>query len=163
MTLQTLLSLTVWPLPWSSLPWIPLYWKKVKVLVAQSCPTLCDPMDCSPPGSSVHGLLQARTLEWVAISLFRASSWPGDRTQVSCIAGRFCFVWASREAHAPLLPHLIISSMSGSPILLSLLRFFIQFPCFFFFFFFYRFVSLTLISVLNPRRVFLSANSRYTR
>ena len=40
------------------------------VLVAQSCPTLCDPMDYSPPGSSVHGILQARILEWVAISFF---------------------------------------------------------------------------------------------
>ena len=42
--------------------------KKVKELVSQSCLTLCNPMDCSPPGSSVHGILQARTLEWVAIS-----------------------------------------------------------------------------------------------
>ena len=41
--------------------------------VAQSCPTLCNPMDCSPPGSSVHGLLQARILGWVAISYFRGS------------------------------------------------------------------------------------------
>ena len=41
---------------------------KVKVLIAQSCPTLCDPMGYSPPGSSVHGILQARILEWVAIS-----------------------------------------------------------------------------------------------
>ena len=46
--------------------------------VAQSCPTLCDPMDCSPPGSSIHGILQARTLEWVAISFSRRSSWPRD-------------------------------------------------------------------------------------
>ena len=42
-----------------------------QVLVAQSCPTLCDPMDCSPPGSSVHGIFQARILEWVAISFSR--------------------------------------------------------------------------------------------
>ena len=47
--------------------------QKVKVLVAQSCPTLCDPMDCSPPGS-VHGILQARILEWVAIPFSRGSS-----------------------------------------------------------------------------------------
>jgi len=44
------------------------------VLVTQSCPTLCDPMDCSPPGSSVHGILQARTLEWVAILFSRGFS-----------------------------------------------------------------------------------------
>ena len=49
---------------------------------------LCDPMDCSLPGSSVHGVFQARVLEWVAISFFRGPSWPSDRTQVSCIAGR---------------------------------------------------------------------------
>ena len=46
---------------------------KVKVLVAQSCLTLCNPMDCSPPGSSVHGILQARILVWVAVSSFRGS------------------------------------------------------------------------------------------
>ena len=59
------------------------------VLFAQSCPTLCDPMDCSLPGSSVHGILQARILEWVAISFSRGSSQPRDQTRVSCIAGRF--------------------------------------------------------------------------
>ena len=56
--------------------------------VAQSCPTLCDPMDCSLPGFSVHGIFQARVLEWVAISFSRGYSWPRDWTQVSCIAGR---------------------------------------------------------------------------
>ena len=65
---------------------------------AQLCLTLCDPMDCSLPGSSVHGILQARILEQVAISFSRGSSWPRDRTQVSCIAGRFFTVWATREA-----------------------------------------------------------------
>ena len=53
------------------------------VKVAQSCPTLCDPMDCSPPGSSVCGILQARILEWVAISFSRGSSQSRDRTPVS--------------------------------------------------------------------------------
>ena len=48
----------------------------VVVLVAQSCPTLCDPMDCDPPGSSVHGILQARILEWVAVLFSRESSRP---------------------------------------------------------------------------------------
>ena len=56
--------------------------------VTQSCPTLCDPMDCSLLGSSLHGILQARVLEWVAISFSRGSSRPMDRTQVSRIAGR---------------------------------------------------------------------------
>ena len=58
--------------------------------VAQSRLTLGDPMDCSLPGFSVHGIFQARVLEWVAISFSKGSSWPRDRTQVSCIAGR-CF------------------------------------------------------------------------
>ena len=53
----------------------------VYVLVAQLCPTLCHPMDCSPPGSSVHGILQARTLEWVAIPLSRGSSQPKNQTR----------------------------------------------------------------------------------
>ena len=48
----------------------------------QSCPTLCDPMDCSPRGSSVHGILQARILEWIAISFSRGSSWPRDGTRI---------------------------------------------------------------------------------
>ena len=64
-----------------------LGWKKKwKVSVAQSCPTLCDPMDSSLPGSSVHGVLQARILEWVAIFSSRGSSWPRDRTSLSHIA-----------------------------------------------------------------------------
>ena len=54
---------------------------------AQSCPTFCEPMDCTPPGSSVHGILQARMLEWVAISFSRGSSQPRNRTRMSCIAG----------------------------------------------------------------------------
>ena len=66
--------------------------------VAQLCPILCNPMDYSPPGFSIHGIFQARVLEWVAISFSRGSSWPRDRTQVSCIAGRCFTVWATREA-----------------------------------------------------------------
>ena len=62
---------------------------KVKVLVAQLCLTLCDPMNYSLPGSSVHGNLQARILEWIAIPFSRGSSRPRNHTLVSCIAGRF--------------------------------------------------------------------------
>ena len=70
------------------------WWKglrdtKVKVKVKSlSHIRLCDPVDCSPPGSSVHGILQARILEWVAISFSRGSSRPRDQTQISRIAGR---------------------------------------------------------------------------
>ena len=58
------------------------------VSVAQACPALCDPVDCSLPGSSVHGILQARVLEWVAISFSRGPSQARDRAWVSLIAGR---------------------------------------------------------------------------
>ena len=58
----------------------------VCVLVAQSCPTLWDSMDCSPPGSSVYGILLARVLEWVAISSSRGSSQPRDQTHVYCVS-----------------------------------------------------------------------------
>jgi len=70
----------------------------VCVLVTQSCLILYDPMDCSSPGFSVHGILQARILEWVAVLFSRGLLQPRDRTQVSCIAGRFFTIWASREA-----------------------------------------------------------------
>ena len=72
-------------------------------LVAQSCLTLCNPTDCSPPGSSVHGILQARMLEWVAMPSSRGSSQPRDRTQISCIVGRFFTIQTTKEVpkHAP--------------------------------------------------------------
>jgi len=56
--------------------------------VAQSCPTLFDPMDCNVPNSSIHGIFQARVWEWVAISFSRGSSQPRNQTQVSHIVGR---------------------------------------------------------------------------
>ena len=59
---------------------------KVKVLVVQSCPTLCDPMACNPPGSSVHEILQAGILEWVAMPFSRGSSRPRDQTRVSYVS-----------------------------------------------------------------------------
>ena len=67
--------------------------------VAQSCLTLCDPVDWSPPGSSVHGVLQARILEWVAISFSKGSSQPRNRSHVSHGAGRRFNLWATREVH----------------------------------------------------------------
>ena len=63
--------------------------------VAQLCPTLCDPVDCSLPGSSIHGILQARILEWVTISFSRGSSQPRDQTWVSRIGGRCFNLWTS--------------------------------------------------------------------
>ena len=85
-----------------------LFWWHWISEVTQSCPTLCDPMDCSPPGSSIHGILQARILGggrggWVAISFSRGSSQPRDLTQVSRIAGRHFNLWATRNP-SPIWP-----------------------------------------------------------
>ena len=76
-------------------------------LVTQACLTLWDPMDCSPLGSSVHGLLQARILEWVAISFSRESSQVKDRKWFSCTAGRLFTHWVTREAHDQPRQHII--------------------------------------------------------
>ena len=69
-------------------------------LVAQLCPTLCNPKDCSPPGFSINGILQARILKWVAISFSRGSSCPRDRTRISCLSRQTLSHWASREVQA---------------------------------------------------------------
>ena len=79
----------------------------MKVKVTQSCPTLCNSMNYSLPGSSVLGLLQARILEWVAIPFSRGSSLPRDLPRVSWFAGRSFTVWATREAPSLFLPLLI--------------------------------------------------------
>ena len=71
----------------------------VPCLVTQLCPTLCDPTDCSPPGSSVHGVLQARILSGLPFPSPGRSSRLRNQTQVSCIAGRLFTDWAMREAH----------------------------------------------------------------
>ena len=85
-----------WVLHWPPISHLsPSPWKSERV--AQLCPILCDPMDYSLPGSSVHGILQARILEWVVISFSRGSFQPRNRTQVSCTAGRFFTLWATRE------------------------------------------------------------------
>ena len=71
--------------------------------VTQSCPTLWNPMDCSLPGSSVHGIFQAIVLEWIAISFSRGSSQPRDWTWVSRIVDRLFTIWATREVLCPCL------------------------------------------------------------
>ena len=81
------------------------------VLVVQLCQTLCDPKDCIPPGSSVHGILQARILEWVANAFARGSSQPRDQTQVSWIVGGFFTVWTTREA--PWSRHYDLNVLTG--------------------------------------------------
>ena len=71
---------------WTKSLWRGFPWALYKVLVIQLCRTLCEPMDCSSLGSSVHGILQARVLEWVVIPFSRGSSWSRDQNLVSCIA-----------------------------------------------------------------------------
>ena len=82
--------------------------------VTQSCPILCDPVGRSPPGFSIHGIFQARVLEWVAISFSRRSSRPRDWTWVSCIAGRRFTLWATREAGGPKDPSKSMCSRSSA-------------------------------------------------
>ena len=84
--------------------------------VTQSCPTLCDPMDCSLPGSSVHGIFQARVLEWVAICFSSGSSQPRNQTWVSFIVGR-CFYHLSHQG-SPYIKEILqepCCQASGSP------------------------------------------------
>ena len=75
-----------------------LYWYLFESEVVQLCLTLCDPMDYSLSGSSIHGIFQARVLELVAISFSRGSSQLRDQTQVSCTADRRFTIWVTREA-----------------------------------------------------------------
>ena len=87
----------------------------------QSCLTLCDPMDYSPPGSSVPGILQTRILEQIAMPSSRGSSWTRDQTCVSCIAGGFFIIWATRDAH-PLSHRRCKSTLHKNSIILMALK-----------------------------------------
>ena len=87
-------------------------WKKVKLLVTQSCLTLCDPKNCSPSGPSVHGILQARILAWVASPFSRGSSWSRDWTCVSSIEAWFFIIWAIRKAQIYVHTHVCMPAQS---------------------------------------------------
>ena len=102
---------------------MPFTYLLMKVLVVQLCLTLCNPMDSSLPGSSVHGMLQARILEWVANSFSRGSSRPRDWTQVSGIAGRFFTVWATREAWSSLFFSINVLLLSSYTFCISFVKF----------------------------------------
>ena len=84
----------------------------------------CDPTDCSLPGSSVHGILQARILEWDTISFSRGSSWPRNPTWVSCIAGRVLINW---DSILPYFSHLLLKTFYPVFLRLSFLVFFSPF------------------------------------
>ena len=78
---------------WDEVGFPPEKWvsRAAKILVrvcsfTESCPALCNPMDCIPPGASVHGILQAKILEWVPMSFFRGSSQPRDKIHISCVS-----------------------------------------------------------------------------
>ena len=102
-TYQQIRETQQWPQDWKRSVFIPILKKgnaeecSSENEVAQSCPTLCDPLDCSLQGFSIHGFLQARIQEWVTIFFSRGSSQPRDRTQVSCIVGRHFNLWATRK------------------------------------------------------------------
>ena len=86
----------------------------VCVLVTPLCPTLCDPIDCSLPGPSVHGILQARILEWLLCPSPGESPQPRDWTWVSCITGRFFIIWATREVRYSVQCIIINTEFGGS-------------------------------------------------
>ena len=97
------------------------------VLALQSCLTLCDPTVCSQPGSSVHGILQARILEWVSIPFSRGSSWPRDWTQVSYIASRFSTTWATGEAHYKQFRDIVIFRSISFFLMTPLVHFYLKY------------------------------------
>ena len=82
--------------------------------VAKLCLTICDPMDCSPPSSSVHGVFQARILEWVATSSSRGSSQTRDWTRISCTGRWILYHWATREAQLVTIPESSEPDETGS-------------------------------------------------
>ena len=86
--------------------------------VTQSCTTLCNPVDWSLTGSSVHGIFQATVLEWVAISSSRGSFWPRNETRVPRIAGRHFTLWATREARKS---DILYPLLNYSPLLMGCL------------------------------------------
>ena len=93
-----------WCLLMPSLPtWVKSHTRHLHLMteseVTQSCPPLCDPMVCSLPGSHVHGIFQARVLDWIAISFPRGSSRPRDRSWVSCIANRCFYCLSHQRSH----------------------------------------------------------------
>ena len=114
------LFVTLWTVAHQVLLSMRFFWQEYwKVLVSQSCPTLCDRMDCSLPGSSVHGLLQAGMLEWVSVSYCRGSSWPGGWTCASCIGRRIldhqCHHASVTEKYNPKVTGVRSLSREGPP------------------------------------------------
>ena len=99
----------------------------MRAKLLQSCSTLCDPMDCSPPGFSVHGILQARILEWVAMLSSRGSSWPRDQTCISFVSctGRQV-LYHSHHLRGPSLSQILIVEVNPQISLIYLRGDFVQ-------------------------------------
>ena len=106
---------------WSGLPLPSPFIAIAKSL--QSCPTLCDPMDCSSPGSSVHGILQVRILGWVAVPFSGGSSQPRDQTWVSCIDRQILYHWATWEARLSRLATIVLPLIACVPLGKELIHF----------------------------------------
>ena len=96
--------------------------------IAQLCSILCDPMDCSLPGSSIHGIFQARVLEWVVIAFSRGSSRPRDRTRVSHIVGGCFTIWATKDSVFIFFPCLCSSLQRCFCLIVSMFVFHIEAP-----------------------------------
>ena len=99
-SLEKLILKLIWNLKQPQIAKTILKQNEARILTHFKNLLFCDPMDCSLTGSSVHGIFQKRTLEWVAIHFTRGSSRPRDRTQVSCIGGRFFTVWATSSVQS---------------------------------------------------------------
>ena len=99
----------------TSLHFTSFLWYVSYCLASKLCLTLCDPMDCSPPGSSIHRISQVRLLEWVAVSFSRGSSRPRGQTQVSRIVDKRFTIWATREVIKEYIQCLATSKSKALP------------------------------------------------
>ena len=128
--LSHLLDLFLFHFSSSSVIFFSVVFNLLCVLVTQSCLILCNPMDCSPLGSSVHGILQTRILECVAIPFSRGSSQPRDQTHVSCIADRFFYSLSLQLDPSNLVTSYIVIFIVNVLICYYYFIFHLQFPSF---------------------------------
>ena len=125
---------------------LPYYLLLVHAKSLRLCPTVCNPMDGSPPGFSVHGILQTRIPEWVAMTSSRGSSWPRDWANISCVSctGRWIlYLYATWEAS------FIFTELTNIFSFISLILFAFNLVCFILSFFFLAFYRITFIILLS--------------
>ena len=128
--LSHLLDLFLFHFSSSSVIFFSVVFSLLCVLVTQSCLILCNPMDCRPLGSSVHGILQTRILACVAIPFSMGSSQPRDQTHVSCIADRFFYSLSLLLGPSNLVTSYIVIFIVNVPICFYYFIFHLQFPSF---------------------------------